>query len=402
MNKKYSYGIIFTIIFTLSAVIPVLANTEYSFGIPSAAKGISVESEIKIYDKDKWENIVGTSVTPEDVFDGAADEARAKSKIKVVGWEEKSYDMLDDAKVKTSYDSLITLDTNLKALNTSFQGVAYVLGLSGYASIAALTSGNGTIFASAGLSKTELDALYDNNYKAFIIETDKWYYTTDDFKDNPDHEGKKDPIIKDPSDAFSIYTDIKAFETQSTVVLSTQGATLGALLNASAMIAMWDYDHRLAIDTTLGAGTSAALDYNVNLLLTAITASAGGTPLTKKYFALSKLCDGLAGMTPIKEYLDELIETVGEKDITRSGMVVNVVVKAGDFTEFGTAEEDFTIEFTYSDMGTQTIVVFKDEDGNEFFRKESISIIPIILLTVGILVVVAIIGISFVIKKKRS
>ena len=102
---------------------------------------------------------------------------------------------------------------------------------------------------------------------------------------------------------------------------------------------------------------------------------------------------GLPASSPIDKWLETVIDDFDVDEWTVEG---KIVIYEGE------GEDDFTVEFTYGDYGTQESVVFKDKDGNEVYRKESIGMIPGYEVTI-LLAVAAIstIGLIYVIKKKK-
>ena len=61
----------------------------YEHGIPEQAIGVTVESEVKIYDEDEWEKHFGKKGSgPDDVFSSGMDEVGAHSKMTILEIEE--------------------------------------------------------------------------------------------------------------------------------------------------------------------------------------------------------------------------------------------------------------------------------------------------------------------------
>ena len=89
MNKKILYSIFFISFFLLSTASMVRPVQGYEHGIPPEAVGVTVQSEVKIYDEDEWEKHFGKDGDePDDVFESGMDEAGAKNKQTILEIEE--------------------------------------------------------------------------------------------------------------------------------------------------------------------------------------------------------------------------------------------------------------------------------------------------------------------------
>jgi len=95
MNKKIIYSLVLTSIFVLSiasvAIQPV-AGAKFKFGVPDAAKGMKLQSEVKIYDKDTWGDCLGpcrdNSVNEKYGGDGSdANDVGSRSQSEISDWE---------------------------------------------------------------------------------------------------------------------------------------------------------------------------------------------------------------------------------------------------------------------------------------------------------------------------
>ncbi len=101
MNKKILYAFIFTSIFivsTVSVIAQPAAAAHWKLGIPEEAKGMEVESEVTVYDKDAWEEHVGPEHNDKvtEVYAGDSDEVGARSKTKVNDFEGEKIDFFSD------------------------------------------------------------------------------------------------------------------------------------------------------------------------------------------------------------------------------------------------------------------------------------------------------------------
>jgi hypothetical protein len=96
MNKKFVYSLVLTSIFVMSilavCIQPVAADTNWKFGVPKEAKGMKLQSEVKVYDKDQWGNSLGYCAgdTCNQKFGGegtSANNVGARSQSEISDWE---------------------------------------------------------------------------------------------------------------------------------------------------------------------------------------------------------------------------------------------------------------------------------------------------------------------------
>jgi len=95
MNKKFVYSLVLTSIFIISTVavcIQPVAGAKFKFGVPDAAKGMKLQSEVKVYDKSVWGDCLGTclddSVNEKYGGDGTnANDVGARSQGEITDWE---------------------------------------------------------------------------------------------------------------------------------------------------------------------------------------------------------------------------------------------------------------------------------------------------------------------------
>ncbi|MHA1291235.1 MAG: hypothetical protein ACTSQJ_01045 [Promethearchaeota archaeon] len=408
MSKKIFYYIsIFYILLICPALPIVVAGTEYELGIPDAAVGQQFTSTVKLYDEDVWKDYVGDG-DPTDVWNGDSDTEGAKAKTELLEIDEDAnYDMLDDSSVKESVDDYISFSENMDDLGASLVGVGTVLAGAGYATVGGQTQVWGNTLVGLGMTESEVEDSWDNDYDAVILTTNSWDYTSDAFEADPDDEEKEDPVIKDPADAKNIYDDIEEFATKAGLDMGTAAGLFVVMLAGGNQIASWNATHRAVIDATLGAGTAAALDAACVDALNQLS-STEATELSEKYFVVQKLNDGFVLMKPLDDYVKEIIDEFDfdedELEWDNSKQTITVHIEKDDVTEFGEAEDDFDIVYKYSDTGTQKSVTFLDKDGNEFYKKEADPTILdyIIPIAIGIVVLIAIIAIVIIIKKKKS
>ena len=99
MKKRILYGLLFISLFVLSTMAVFTQPTvgaSWTYGVPDAAKGMTTESEVKVYDKDDWGTHIGYDVddTVNAWFGGGrtgANDVGAKSKSKIDDWEKDDF-----------------------------------------------------------------------------------------------------------------------------------------------------------------------------------------------------------------------------------------------------------------------------------------------------------------------
>jgi len=105
MNKKIIYLVFFIFIFVSGVVTmanPVRGD-EYEFGVPEITRVMKLEGEgrVILYDEDEWNDHLGEGAdNPDDYFGKYADVVGAKSKGKLVGWEEDEIDFLERNEIR--------------------------------------------------------------------------------------------------------------------------------------------------------------------------------------------------------------------------------------------------------------------------------------------------------------
>jgi len=236
------YGCIFVFGF-LSMAKPVRG---YKFGVPEIAKGMETEGQVILYDEEEWNNHLGVGAdNPDDYFGGDADVVGAKSKAKIIDWEEEEIPFFSDFVLTVDvefedipeitdlnsvlnfiYDAIHALgdpESEINAVYSLFEGVNATLGwgdldfsqsenkIKGY------VVRNGSI-ANDLCSNYSMDHIYVNKKYAekldgVLLEIKTWDLTTEKFDDKPDDlvEG---PFLEDPHEWYNIYKRLKVLESE--------------------------------------------------------------------------------------------------------------------------------------------------------------------------------------------
>jgi len=122
MNKKILSALIFTSLFVLSTIAvfaqPV-AGASFKFGVPKEAKGMKLQSEVKVYDEDTWRDCIGAD--PDDRAAQATGNYRegyssdgnvvgARSQSEINDWESDDWWFMGDTLLWTKLDESIRLN----------------------------------------------------------------------------------------------------------------------------------------------------------------------------------------------------------------------------------------------------------------------------------------------------
>ncbi|TFG21989.1 MAG: hypothetical protein EU529_11900 [Promethearchaeota archaeon] len=259
--KKVSKAILYGL-FIVSLLLPFIyiffsyftiakPVSKYEFGVPDIAKGMTTEGQVILYDEDEWNNHLGVGAdNPDDYFGGDADVVGAKSKTKVLDWEE------DEEILEFFSDFILTTSIEVEGIEelTDFNSVFdYVAdGIWGLAdpesdqgavgllyegiiskplswndtknappgSAQAYVAGNGSI-AIDTCTNFPMDTAYVNEKYAekldgVLLEREAWDYTVEDYDDNPDLEGDEAdaPFLDDPHEWYNAFKRLTALENE--------------------------------------------------------------------------------------------------------------------------------------------------------------------------------------------
>ncbi|MBD3256097.1 MAG: hypothetical protein GF383_13455 [Candidatus Lokiarchaeota archaeon] len=321
MNKKILYGIIISSILLMSSaamMMPSATGATWEFNVPDEAKGIKTQSEVKVYDKDTWGDCLGwdpdSSVQDDFGDDGIgndysndADDVGAQSQTEILGWEdEDEINFFADTLMESGIDdnpfalekywdavpfidevvegwaippSVYTFTT--AASETTFPAiyaVNYTLGQvnalsGGMVPEIVLAYGNSTISQGLALQgtleRTEAAAKYNSKFEGVILETNNWFFTDEEFEDDPDLEEEENPFIEDPHDLYKSYLSFEVFVgeifSQMDTVTFYWDNMFNTLAAAKAANTQWDfgfglitsYDFvELQLNNTIGNNTS--------------------------------------------------------------------------------------------------------------------------------------------------
>jgi len=122
MNKKILYALIFTSLFVMSTIsifAQPVAGASYDFGVPNEAKGMTLQSEVKAYDKDTWGDCIG--LNPDDRaaqaygnyregYSPDANNVGARSQSEINDWESDEWWFMGDTLLWTKLDESIRND----------------------------------------------------------------------------------------------------------------------------------------------------------------------------------------------------------------------------------------------------------------------------------------------------
>ncbi|TFF99380.1 MAG: hypothetical protein EU540_06845 [Promethearchaeota archaeon] len=235
---------IFFTVFTIAKPV-----SKYEFGVPDVAKGMTTEGQVILYDEDEWNNHLGEGAdNPDDYFGGDADVVGAKSKGKVLDWEEDEeiLEFFSDFILTTSIEvegieeltdfnsvfdyvadgikGLADPESEQGALGILYEGIA--TGALNWDETApagspeAYVAGNGSI-AIDTCTNFPMDTAYVNEKYAekldgVLLEREAWDYTVEDFDDKPDLEGDEAdaPFLDDPHSWYDAFKRLTALENE--------------------------------------------------------------------------------------------------------------------------------------------------------------------------------------------
>jgi len=287
MKKKLLFGILLISLFLFSTISAVQPARGYEFGVPDQAKGMEGESEIKIYDKDEWKDHLGSDADrPGSIWEGDADVVGAKSKGKVIDWEEDeelisffwdhvleasldldyAYSCVEDPLVGSYKDAISYINRTLTGYLYTGDGVYLTQGMEGLIevlngiNIGYFDGGfggpswgiitNATIqswlamcqntlanFMQGTLTEDQAKALFDKEYDGTYITTDNWdFYENADYPSKPDDKNVEGPFLADPRDLRDSYDSLVALKNMIYGQLNAyakNGSTLYAMMHPS-------------------------------------------------------------------------------------------------------------------------------------------------------------------------
>jgi hypothetical protein len=133
----------------------IVASSTYQHTL---AKGTD-DFVVELYDSTEWKNIVDSSLTPSDWFEGEANITNAKSKATLRGWVPATWD---------TYDVLISIF--MREFFNSTETFALL-----------------SIMDSQGYNETTINANYTTIYNFVYGLRSVWNYTTKDYEENPSY-----------------------------------------------------------------------------------------------------------------------------------------------------------------------------------------------------------------------
>jgi hypothetical protein len=442
MKKRIFYGLIFTSLMIISSVAVFTqpsVGANWKFGVPDAAKGMTTESEVKVYDKEAWGEHVGQIIKPDDNvnnwFGGDqhnANDVGAKSKSKILDWGSEDIYFFGDhlmtseigsnpLGLSTYWDGVTLTDDTCEALSAYYTVIVggMTAANSGAGNITAASNAENNLFVGTP-SHEEAEILWAKTFKGIILERNKWEFDLD-YDDDPDLVADNVPFIEDPHDIWESWLYFNAFVDSifnKIDELVVDAGTIDFIIDALPPI-----NHTVINNALAGQGLPT---YDVCLLdiqtqlLTIKGFFASKIPDKKEYLNLL-LRSGLPAHQPVDSWWEKVIDDFNIEDdvywgtgtythqggIEVDGMVVTVEYEWEEAAQWQDVDgtmvkfDDYEVEYTYSDTGGQSSVEFKGSD--TFYKIESLApVIPgyeitILLATAAI----SAIALIYVVMKKR-
>ncbi|MFX1395206.1 MAG: hypothetical protein ACFFAH_16805 [Promethearchaeota archaeon] len=245
MKRKKLYALLFASLFILSTVAmftqPV-AGATFTFAVPDEAKGMTLYTEVKVYDKDSWGDHKGFHMddTANAYFGKGktgANDVGAQSKYKVLDWESTDVWYFGDHVMEallspSSVEKLAGYGVTASIrwdyflyLNDASQGLGgvgqllslfsdpYIPNDAYNATRLAWILYNASAIAAGTLDLMGITVSFPKTYKGTELERDLWFFTKD-FESDPDQEPHIVPYIADPHnvyDSFLYFTGFMGF-----------------------------------------------------------------------------------------------------------------------------------------------------------------------------------------------
>jgi hypothetical protein len=175
MQRNYRISLLVFGIFIL-IILPTFVSATTNFQI-TLVKGTE-ERTVTQYNDSSWKSTVGSSITPNDWFQGDTNITNAKSKNTLLGWTPNTWHL---------YDGLITL-----ILPQSYNTLE---------TYALLTFLNGL-----GYNETTINENYTASYDIFYGLRSVWNFTNSPFKEEPSYTDEIF-VFKDPMDYKTMLED---------------------------------------------------------------------------------------------------------------------------------------------------------------------------------------------------
>lgn len=329
-NKKLFYQLIFISIFLINLISSIKPVVGYEMGIPEQAKGVEVCSQVKIYDKDEWDDHLGSgAMDPDELFDSKnADKVGAKSKTRIIDWEESenNIDFFEDyilsadteiegvPEVETFNDALDYLNKTLKGfvilegespvLLAYFYSIFSTPAFWGYLEPGSLKDEiyNIAEFANKTCCEYSIDADYAHDkyaekFDGTIIKIDVWKSTTEEFNDIPDKKEQEAPILKDPSAWYKNYERLNDLREELIEEVNMVIETCEELEASLATLKLYELANWTAVNSTLG-------DVLVSSDIDLPSISEGGDDLP---FIVMDAALNPTGLNPIQDGLEGLL-----------------------------------------------------------------------------------------------
>ncbi len=465
-TKRFCYCLLFFSFFSAMLALSIKPTYAYDFSLPDFVKDAELESQVTVYDETEWEKHLGKGAfTPDEYFGGNADEVGAKSKDKVLDWEE------DREHVAFIEDRILTREVEVAGapdVSDFADALDYIRGSvnglvefssdpNSAAALLAVRIGIETAYFDSSITQdtylnesmrintllTKLCENYSVDYES-ILDTygekfdgtlllrDHWDYTTSEFAEKGDVLGDEAPIFKDPNAWYENYELIIKIKGELLGKVGTIISTIQELDDSLGNVKTfnedaWNKINETTATTLIGRNKvmpaldnggddipHLSLDASLNPtgenplqiqtggksgLLTVETEVAAKFPL-KFGFLYQLMIEGIPVYSPGNLYLMEATDAF---DIDSDEHEVGIPGLHKELSVYGDVEtegnkvilkfcypedtkdpddsdnelEDFEVEITYSSLGTQESVVYKDGD-NVFYKKESVILNAVI------------------------
>jgi len=201
----------------------------------------------------------------------------------------------------------------------------------------------------ANFTKDSINERYSNKYDLWQGVSAKWDFTdeaNEDFEDVADDRMHKVPIFKDPGDFKDMLEDYNDWVVYINVTMVSLGLESYPILSEEEFL--W----QLIISGTLTIAS------------------------------------------PFNRYLSAVVDELDCKDVEVKDSKI-IIEKNG--------EEDYTVEVTYGNRGTQSSLIVKDDDGDIIYEITSEDTTTIILIILGVMAtaIAGIVYVAVIIRKKN-
>ncbi|MFX1338850.1 MAG: hypothetical protein ACFFDK_09595 [Promethearchaeota archaeon] len=304
---------------------------------------------------------------------------------------------------------------------------------------------------------------YPEKLDGTILKRDFWEFTDEPYKANPDRLKEKIPFLADPHDWYDTYKKLRNVKDELLSNIEPLVETIIAINTSINQLSPTDWSNLntsvanlltgplggfivlpqigeanpgvenlpwMLLESSLKADGTNFLQNGTTGLLA--ISDLVGTQIPGKFgFLFNLLTEGLPTYTPVHDFLariaddfdindravevgipglDPSVKVRGDVDVDGNAITLKFEYPDGTVDPANPDKKlkDWEVTFTYGDMGTQESVSFKDDDGTEFYRLESLPMdylqIPAVrylLYLVGGISAAVIIGLIYVVMRRR-